>query len=331
MTVPVVIAGTGAIGAFTGGLLAAAGQDVIFWGRSRVIDEIAAHGLRLTDHAGLDRHVPKDALTTALTPECLAGAGLVLVCVKTAGTREIARDILAHAPGDAPVVSLQNGLDACRLLEEKLPGRDVRPGVVAFNVVPRGEGRFHRSTSGDILIGPGPARLAERLSVPGLGVTERIDIEAVQWGKLLLNLNNAPNALSGLPLALQLQDRAWRRIMADQMAEALKVLKARGVAATSTTPVPPWLIPHILRLPTPVFRRVAASMLTIDPEARTSMAHDLNLGRPTEVGAFQGRIIAMAGESGTSIPLTRRIVSLIADAEAMGGGCPMLLPDEVRG
>jgi len=36
-------------------------------------------------------------------------------------------------------------------------------------------------------------------------------------GKLVVNLNNALNALSDLPLRHQLAQRAWRRLFADQM------------------------------------------------------------------------------------------------------------------
>ena len=44
------------------------------------------------------------------------------------------------------------------------------------------------------------------------------------------------------------------------------------------------MTPHILRLPTPLFTRIAARMLTIDPSARTSMAYDSDgRARPTEI------------------------------------------------
>ncbi len=55
-------------------------------------------------------------------------------------------------------------------------------------------------------------------------------MQGVQWGKLLLNLNNAINALSGLPLRDQLSQRAWRAILAAQIAEALQMTKAAGIA-----------------------------------------------------------------------------------------------------
>ena len=135
----IAIAGAGAIGCFTGGLLAAAGRDVTFLGRPRLAQEIAAHGLHLTDFAGLDSPVP--GATIATDPGVLASADLILVCVKTAATAEIARAIADHAPPSVPVVSLQNGLEAAETLRGALPGRDIRAGVVPFNVVPTAPGR----------------------------------------------------------------------------------------------------------------------------------------------------------------------------------------------
>ena len=64
------------------------------------------------------------------------------------------------------------------------------------------------------------------------------DIAGVQWGKLLVNLNNAINALSGLPLREQLAQRGWRRLFADQIAEGLMAVRAEGIRPVSSTPVP---------------------------------------------------------------------------------------------
>lgn len=327
----VTVAGAGNIGCFVGGLLAAGGHRVTLLGRARVLDEIAAHGLTLTDFSGLSARVGADRLTLATDPACLASGGLVLVTVKSTATAGMGALIAAHAPASAPVVSLQNGLENAGLLRAVLPGRDVRGGMVPFNVVPAGPGHWHRSTSGEIVIGAGPGALARRLSVPGLPVSESDRIEAIQWGKLLLNLNNALNALSGLPLHAQLMDRDWRRLMAGQMAEALAVLRAAGIAVKSPTPLPLWAGPVVLRLPTPLFTRIAAQALTIDPSARTSMAHDLAQGRPTEIDSLQGKIIELGREWGIPTPVSNRVAALIRAAEAAGPEAMRpLTPDEVR-
>ena len=325
----IVIAGAGSIGCFTGGLLAAAGHRVTLLARRRIVDDIQAHGLTLTDFSGLSQSVPANQLTLTTTADCLSTADLILVTVKTGATGEIARQIAQHAPAQTPVISLQNGLQACETLRAALPNRDIRAAMVPFNVVPQGQGAYHRATSGDIVLQSGPINLASQLATPNLPICETEDITATQWGKLLLNLGNALNALSGLTLHQQLLNRDWRRLIADQMTEALTVLKAARIPVKSATPLPAWMGPYILRLPTPLFSKIAAQMLTIDPSARTSMAYDLMVNRPTEIDSLQGAIIALGQIHGIATPICTRVVRAIRAAETATHGLPNLRPADL--
>jgi 2-dehydropantoate 2-reductase len=127
------IAGAGSIGCFVGGMLAAAGRDVALLARPRVIAEIETNGLRLTSFEGFDRRIAASGLTLSEDPAIFAGASMVLVTVKSADTAEIADVIAQHAPSDAVIVSLQNGVGNVAVLREKLPGRLVLAGMVPFN------------------------------------------------------------------------------------------------------------------------------------------------------------------------------------------------------
>ena len=326
----IVVAGAGAIGCFVGGLLAHAGHRVTLLVRPRIAAEIKGHGLTLTDFSGMAITVDPTELTLREKPECLADADIVLVTVKSGSTEAIGHAIERFAPHRATVVSLQNGTGNAKLLAELLPGHDVRAGMVPFNVVPMGQGGFHRATSGDIVIGIGKGEIAEQLTVPHLGLTESRVIEEVQWGKFLINLNNALNALSGLPLQAQLRQRPWRKLMADQWVEALGVLRAHGIAPVSTTPVSVSMIPWVLRLPTPLFTRIAASMLTIDAQARTSMAHDLLAHRTTEIDALQGEVVRMGQAAGLPTPINALVRDLIQTAEVAREGLPDLPAQALR-
>ena len=324
------VAGAGSIGCFVGGMLAAGGRQVALLARSRLIAEIESNGLRLTSFEGLDRRIASDQLTLSENPSIFNDAGVVLVTVKSADTAEIAGVIARHVPHDAVIVSLQNGVGNVGVLRERLPGRIVLGGMVPFNVVSVGQGRFHRSTSGDIMIEADDEATAERLSVPGLKLRATRDISGVQWGKLLVNLNNALNALAGLPLRRQLALRTWRRLFADQMAEGLAALRAEGIAPVSSTPVPASWTPHLLRLPDAIFNMVLGRTMKIDPEARSSMWEDLQRGRATEIDYLQGVIIEIADRHGLQVPLSRRIVALIHKAEQAGKGSPGLTPEQIR-
>ncbi len=327
---PIGVAGAGGIGCFVGGMYAAAGRRVALLARPRVIEEIEAGGLRLTSFEGFEKRIASNRLTLSQDPSILSDTGVVLVTVKSADTTEIADIIAQHAPADAVIVSLQNGVGNVPVLRQRLPGRRVLAGMVPFNVVAPGGGRFHRASSGDIVIERDDAGTANRLSVPGLKMRPSSDIAGVQWGKLLVNLNNALNALADLPLRQQLAQRAWRRLFADQMAEALAVIRAEGIKPVSSTPVPAGLTPHLLRLPDPVFAMLLGSTMKIDPEARSSMWEDLQRGRRTEIDYLQGLITEIADRRGLQAPLSRRIVALIKSAETAGKGSPRLTPDQIR-
>jgi 2-dehydropantoate 2-reductase len=328
---PIGIAGAGSIGCFVGGMLVSGGRRVALLARPRVIGEIEAHGLRLTSLDGLDRRLPAGQVALSANPSVFADAAMVLVTVKSSDTAEMAGIIARHAPADAVIVSLQNGVGNAALLREKLPGRRVLGGMVPFNVIALGEGRFHRATSGNIMIERDEAGTADKLSVRELRIDATDNIAGVQWGKLLFNLNNALNALANLPLRTQLSQRPWRRLYADQVEEALAAIGAEGIRPVSTAPLPVSFMPALLRLPDALFRIVLGRTMKIDPEARSSMWEDLQRGRRTEIDYLQGVITEIAARRGLAAPLSRRIVELIRKAESDGKGSPGLTPEQIRG
>lgn len=328
---PIAIAGAGAVGGFAGALLAAAGRQVVLLGRDAAMRQLAENGLRVTDHTGLDQIVAPAAFTATGDPAALAGSGLVLVAVKSGGTAAMAELIARHAPADAIVVSLQNGVSGIRILRETLPGRIVLAGVVPYSITRLGPAHLHRGSAGNLLIEAGRPEVKAALSVPGLPVAEEERIEQLQWGKLLINLNNALNALSGLPLRDELMSPAWRRLLAAQIDEALVVLEVAGILAKAPLPVPVGLLPALLRLPTPLFGLIARRMLPMDPKARSSMWEDLERRRPTEIDALQGEVLVLAERYDVPTPVVAEVTSLVKRAEAAGAGPPGLAPERVIG
>lgn len=335
-TPSIAVAGAGSIGCYVGACLALAGRDVILLARSEVV-AAAAHGIRVVDLDGRARTVAPGAIRATADPgAALSGADIVLVTVKSGDTAAMAELIAAHGRPGAVVVSLQNGVGNVPALRGRLgTGRTVLGAMIPYNVVRTDEAdgtiSFHRATSGETLVESGRSDLATLLNVDGCPVRETRDIEAVLWGKLLLNLNNALNALSGLPLARQLADRRWRRVLAAQTAEALAVMRRAGIRPARIGAIRPGLLPFLLRLPDALFVRLARRMLAIDPTARSSMWEDLQRGRRTEIAEFQGAIERLAAANGIDAPLSRRIAALVREAEAAGSGSPGLTPEAVGG
>lgn len=331
---PIVIAGAGSIGCYAGGCLALAGRHVRFLARPRIVSALTSRGLRLTDLEGRDRFLAPGQINATHDPAVLADAGIVLVTVKSGATEEMAANIARFTTRDATVISLQNGVGNAAVIAKFLgAGHPVFAAMVPFNVVlDEHDGqplRAHRATGGDIVVDAKALDAARALSCEGLKIDTATDMASVLWGKLLLNLNNALNALSGLPLATELADRRWRRLLATQMDEALAAMKGNGIRPAKLAAAPPGLLPTILRLPDWLFSRIASRMLAIDPEARSSTWEDLKRGRPTEVNSFQGEVLRLAAHGGVKTPLTERILSAIRQAEANKDGPPALKPSDL--
>ena len=309
----VLVFGAGSIGCYVGGCLQASGVPVQFVGRPRVLALLRRHGLGLSDLGGTQQRIPATELRLhEQLPHDLRPA-LVLLCVKSGATAGAAAQLAAALPDGTPVLSLQNGVSNAVVAQRQAARLHVLPGMVPFNVAELPDARFHRGTEGDLAAQDDAALRpwVERFRAAGLPLQLHADLRAVQWGKLLLNLNNPVNALSGLPLRAQLLDRDYRRCTAALIEEALAVLQAAGIAPARVTPLAPRLLPRLLRLPTPLFRLLAARMLRIDAQARSSMADDLRLGRRTEIDALCGEVQRLAQSFGIGAPLNARMVGLI--------------------
>ncbi len=309
---PLAIVGAGSVGCYVGGRLLAAGADVHFVGRPRVLAALRQRGLTLTDCDGGRVELPAERLH--LHDELPAGMQLVLLCVKSGATAEAARQIALRSPPGTPVLSLQNGVSNATVGAEAAPGLAWLPGMVPFNVAELSAGHFHRGSRGRLAAQDHPSlrRSAPLFRAAGLPLRLHADLTPVQWGKLLLNLNNPVNAISGLPLRAQLMEPGYRTVLAALQAEALQVLSAAGIRPARLTPLPPALLVHVLQLPTWAFRIVAARMLRIDEKARSSMADDLALGRPTEIDAICGAVVRLALRHGVKAPLNAKMLQMLA-------------------
>ena len=310
---PVLVMGAGSIGCFLGGSLQAAGARVSYVGRPRVLADLRLNGLTLTDLDGGRVQLPPAALDLHEQVPIGTAPALVLLCVKSGATAEAARELGAALPAGTLVLSMQNGISNAEVARAAAPTLRVLPGMVPYNVAEIGPGCFHRGTAGALALQDDPALDAWNpvFTAAGLAMTRHDDLRPIQWGKLLLNLNNPVNALSGLPLRAQLLDRDYRYCTAALIDEALAVLDVAGIAPARVAAVGPRRLPGLLRLPTWIFRLLAKRMLRIDAQARSSMADDLARGRPTEIDALCGEVVRLARSLRTLAPVNVRMVNLI--------------------
>lgn len=255
--------------------------------------------------------------------DALAMADIVIICVKSQDSAEAAASIAPHINDDTLVISFQNGLRNKPTLDNGLAGQGIVLGaVVPFNVTRTEAATWHCGTEGGVTIQAHDDRrlteLKEAFARAGHSVTMSDDITAVQWGKLLVNLNNGLNALSGGTLLSGLMQRPYRLVLAAMIAEAIDILNKAGITPAAFGKASPQKMLKILPLPNWIYAIIMNRIVKIDPSARSSMLDDLDSGRPCEIEYLQGEIVALARSVGLSAPINARVQSLVEEAFAAG-------------
>jgi len=296
----VAVVGAGAVGCWYGGLLARAGADVTLIGRPVHVDAMRAAGLHLSS-AGFDLHVPVKA-DTALA--AVAGAELVLVCVKSTDTEATGRELRPHLAAGACVLSLQNGVDNADRLAREL-GAPVAPAVVYVASEMAGPGHVRHMGRGELVI---PEQLAGRLSSEsvvalfgraGVPVERSSDVAGALWSKLILNCAyNAMSALTDLPYGELVRQPGIAQTVDAAVRECLDVARARGVTPAGD-----------------IFEAVDRIARTM-PGQRSSTAQDVRRGKRSEIDHLNGYIAREGERLGVATPVNRALWALVKALES---------------
>ena len=290
--------GAGSVGCYFGALLARAGHTVTLIGRQAHVQAITAHGLRLQS-ATLDEHVRLSASTEA---KAVAGADVVLLCVKSTDTETAARQIQPHLAPGALVLTLQNGVDNDERVRAVLgPAQPVAAAVVYVATAMAGPGHVRHFGRGDLLIAPSPVseRLALELAAAGIPTQVSGNVRGALWAKLVINCAyNALSAITQQPYGWLVQQDGASAVIADLVAECQAVAQADGVRMDGDV--------HA------AVRGIAQSM----PGQLTSTAQDLARGRPSENEHLNGYVVRRGAALGLATPVNRALLVLVRMLQA---------------
>jgi len=290
--------GAGSVGCYFGALLARAGHTVTLIGRQAHVQAITAHGLRLQS-ATLDEHVRLSASTEA---KAVAGADVVLLCVKSTDTETAARQIQPHLAPGALVLTLQNGVDNDERVRAMLgPAQPVAAAVVYVATAMAGPGHVRHFGRGDLLIAPSPVseRLALELGAAGIPTQVSGNVRGALWAKLVINCAyNALSAITQQPYGWLVQQDGASAVIADLVAECQAVAQADGVRMDGDV--------HA------AVRGIAQSM----PGQLSSTAQDLARGRPSEIEHLNGYVVRRGAALGLATPVNRALLVLVRMLQA---------------
>jgi 2-dehydropantoate 2-reductase len=292
----IAVMGAGAVGCYYGAKLAQAGHEVTLIARPAHAGAINRDGL-LFESGGEKAHVPMRAVTDA---EGIAGADIVLFCVKSTDTQEAGEQIKAHLGKDTVILSLQNGVDNADRLG-KVIDRPVIPAVVYVAVEMAGAGHVRHHGRGELVIGPSDvsSKIAETFPPAGIPVEVSENAEGALWAKMILNC--AYNALSAIvqkPYGEVIGGIGVMDVMHNTVTECLQVADARGVNVAGDV----WA----------AVLKIAETM----PAQYSSTAQDIRRGKPSEIDYLNGYIVRQGTELGIPTPTNQVLYALVKLVEA---------------
>ena len=318
------------MGGYIGARLQAAAKGsatrVSFYGRASMERIIKEHGLTLSHFKKPALTLPSESLHYITELEGAEKPDAIFLCVKSQDTRAAAAQIKAQG-WRCPIISWQNGVGNVARLKQALPGNEIIAGIVPYNITSPKAGHLHCGTGGALLMGASQSSAvkaaAEMMSADGEHVHMVENIESYQWGKLIINLNNALNTLSGRAMLKGFMQSGYRKAWAASMEEALHILVVNNIRAGHFNGTDPRQFIKLLRMPTILFAPIFRKTVKVDKAARSSMLDDLEAGKPSEIDFLQGAIIDLAKDSGQTAPVNQAIYDAAQAAFEVGASPKM--------
>lgn len=287
----IAVMGAGAVGCYYGGMLARAGHAVVLIGRQQHVAAVRDAGLYMETQS-FNAHVPVQASTD---PGAVAGARLVLCCIKSTDTESAAMAMAPYLDADAVLLSLQNGVDNAERLQA-LVQREVVPAVVYVATEMAAPGHVRHHGRGELVIGPSSLgdELLEMFANAAVPVQISSNVAGALWAKLIVNCAyNALSAITQIPYGRLVQGVGIEAVMRDVVQECLAVAEADGISV----PGDPW----------EAVRHIAQTM----PSQLSSTAQDLARHKLSEVDHLNGYVIGKGKALAVPTPVNRVLHSLV--------------------
>lgn len=305
----VAVFGTGSVGAYFGGRLAQAGEDVVFIARGEHLRAIQTEGLRVDSIKGDFRIHPAQATDD---PARAGVVDVILVAVKAWDVPEAARAMRPMVGPDTFVVPLQNGVDAPFQLVEALGAEHVLGGLCRISSLIAGPGHIrHVGIEPYIAFGEldrRPSERGERLRLAferaGVFVEVPPDIQIAMWEKFtFIAAVSGVGAATRAPIGAQRSVPETRQLLVGAMQEIVAVGKARGVDLSAD-----------------LVERTLATIDGLPYPVLASMQRDIADGRPSELHYQNGAVVRMGRQVGLTTPVNEFLFASLLPQELRARG-----------
>ncbi|MDH3419202.1 MAG: 2-dehydropantoate 2-reductase [Gammaproteobacteria bacterium] len=300
--------GSGGVGGYFGGRLAASGCDVTFIARGRHLEAIRERGLHIDSRDMGDATIHPAQATD--DPAEIGEVDYVIIGVKLWDTAAAGEAILPMLGPETTVLSLQNGVD-CDDVLAPIIGEQRLIGGVAFIASSVGApgvikhiGTMQRVVIGERSGGSSARVAALHAAMAGAGITAEIsdDIERTIWEKFVFLIGlSATTTLMRTTLGPIREDPDRREILLEAMRETVAVGRAKGVD-----------------LPADYADNRLAFADGLPVDMTSSMHHDLENGNPLEVGWLSGAVARFGKAFGVPTPVNHTVYAALKTQAAPG-------------
>lgn len=295
----IAVFGSGGVGGYFGGRLAAAGEDVTFLARGAHLNAMQHDGLHIESPLG-SVHLPKVQATDR--PQAIGPVDVVLFTVKLYDVDASAAQLGPLIGPDTVVITLQNGVDAMDMVAKHVGEAHVAGGAAYIVAVIDKPGHIRHTTAQQLIFGERDGRRSDRLVAfeqagirAGFQATASEDVQAALWTKFVrLATWSGLTTVMRSPMGVVRDNPETFELMMAATNEVIAVGRARGV-----------------NLPADLIDTTIALLKTFPPTSKSSMLEDIERGRRLELPWLSGAVVRIGREVGVPTPIHQFITTIL--------------------
>lgn len=295
----IAIFGSGGVGGYFGGRLAAAGEDVTFLARGAHLNALQTDGLHIESPLG-SLHLPK--VQAADRPQAVGPVDIVLFTVKLYDVDAAAATLAPMIGPDTAVITLQNGVDAMEMVAKHVGDAHVAGGAAYIVAVIDTPGHIRHTTAQQLVFGERAGRTSDRLIAfeqagirAGFQAKASDDVEAALWTKFVrLATWSGMTTATRSPMGVVRDHPATFEMMVAAIDEVIAVGRARGV-----------------NLPADLMDSTLTMIKSFPASSKSSMLEDIERGRRLELPWLSGAVVRIGKEVGVPTPIHQFIATIL--------------------
>jgi 2-dehydropantoate 2-reductase len=295
----IAIFGSGGVGGYFGGKLAAAGEDVTFIARGAHLAAMQEGGLHIASPLG-DVHLPKVQATDR--PQAVGPVDVVLFTVKLYDVDASAATLAPLIGPDTVIITLQNGVDAMDMVAKHVGADHVAGGAAYIVVVIDKPGHLRHTAAQQLVFGERDGRRSDRLVAfeqagirAGCQAQASTDVQSLLWTKFVrLATWSGMTTATRSPMGVVRDTPETYDMMIAAIEEAIAVGTAKGV-----------------KFPPDLMESTIKQIKTFPAASKSSMLEDFERGRRLELPWLSGAVVRIGKEVGVPTPIHQFITTIL--------------------